>query len=457
MTVLSYSSTTNGSSKLNRIDGYYPMDQIFDNHKMDNARAPSKFNTQERSKFSKLCGRLLIVLTLTSFIFIGAILNCLQVIFCLTARLSDDRGWQRWHKHANGYLVYLIFSQPIFLIYFWTRVDLKIHLDDKTMIEDVKKRVIGIMIANHTYELDWLVCFLLADQVGNIGSYKAFAKSELKWLPVIGWSFWLSDLVYVQRDWPKDKLNIEKKLNQLLSYDQILLGIFAEGTRLTKEKFAEAREFAVTKGMEPYKYHLFPRARGFNYTLRHYLRAANVDKTLDEKQLRVFNLEFVLPDKPNFKHFVNGSYIKADIYCEEVLIGEDIRKEAIESDSAENCPKLTELLQNIYRRKDELIENYKTENGFHTPSKMSPNGGLFPLKKPIGVLFWWTLFMSTTYGTLIYLAFTVFAQSLGFWTLVTMFLASGMWMLQQIEKESKPNNLRMLKKRPDKDCDFKAA
>ena len=389
--------------------------------------------------------------------FVGLILNLLQLFLCLTVKLSDHFQWRRWHKRANGLLVYLLYTQPIFLIYFWTRVELAVHLQHKNLISYVRENIMGIIIANHTYELDWLMCFLLADQLGNIGAYKSFAKDELKYLPVIGWSFWMTDLIYVKRNWEQDRLGMEKKLDELLVYDQMLLGIFAEGTRLTKEKYAEAREFAVSKKLEPYKYHLFPRARGFNFTLRHYLRAANLEKKMEENLIKLLNVEIVLPERPNFRQFLEGSYIKAEIYCEEVPVTDEIRQEALESEDAENCPKLTKLLQDIFRRKDEIIEQYGADGGFHLPNEKNPNGTLYPLKKPVGVTVCYIILMSITYGTFAYLAMTVFSGSIKFWTIVIGSLVSALLMLQRIERESKPNNLRMLKKRSDQALDPKAA
>lgn len=456
MTIQS-NNPNDGLRNVKPINEEYPIDLVFNNlgkHKEAHDNRATNISTQERPKFVRWFGKALIILTLISFIFVGLILNALQLVLCLTIRLSNNRQWRRLHKLANGYLIYMIYTQPIFLIYFWPRVDMKIHLADQQMIADVKKDLLGIIIANHTYELDWMMCFFLADQIGNIGSYKCFAKDELKWLPVIGWSFWMSDLIYVKRDWNRDKIDIEKKLDELLIYDQILLGIFAEGTRMTREKYYEAVEFARSRNMEPLKYHLFPRARGFNFTLRHYLRATNL-----EKPIRVFNLEIVLPDRPNFKHFLEGSYIKADIYCEEVAITDEIREEARISKDSEDCPKLTRFLQDIYRRKDEIIEGYQRESGFHPHNDRFTKRALFPIRKPYAIGFYWLILMSSTYGTIAYLAVTLFAKSIAFWTLIATLLTSGMLMLRQIEKESKPNNLRMLKrnKMACQICDPKAA
>lgn len=399
-----------------------------------------------RSSTQRLLGKLLILLTLVSFIFVGLILNLVQLILTLTIRLSNNRSWRRWHKQLNGQIVYAVFSQPVFLLYVWPRWQLDIVLEDMKLMEDVKENIFGIIIANHTFELDWMTCFVLADQLGNMGNYKCFSKDELKWLPIIGWTFWMADLIYVKRDWKHDRLRIADKLDQLLDYNQILLGIFAEGTRWTEEKHEDAVKFAESRSIEPYKYHLFPRPRGFNYTLRHYLRlqgsassASGQKQVMNTGPVRVFNLEIIMPDRPKFKTFLEGGLLRASVYCEEVHLSEELRNEALQASDEDNCPKLTKLLQDIFRRKDQLVEEF-TANGGRFPLKTS-RAGHYPIRKPTTPLIYWLIGMSLTYGTFTYLACTVFAGSLPFWTLVVVSLTSGVLLLKRIEYESLPTKL----------------
>lgn len=389
-----------------------------------------------RSRAEKFAGKLLILSTLASLIFIGLIINILQLILVCTIKLSGNRKWRRIHKKLNGNLVYLLFTQPTFLIYFWSKIKLNIVLENVGLIEDVRGPIMGIILANHTFELDWITCFVMADQLGNIGAYKCFAKDELKYLPIIGWAFWMSDLIYVKRNWKQDRVDINQKLDELLYYDQFLLGIFAEGTRYTPEKHRASVEFAKSRGIKPFKYHLYPRSRGFAYTIRHYLLGAVQHKQLDEKPVRVFNIEILMPGRPNFKHFIEGRQLSADIYCEEVCLSQEVRDEVLNSLDEDDCPKLSQFLLDVYRRKDALVEEYAMGGGRFNVN--SPNGGHYPFEQPLRPFVYWSLCMSFTYGTLAYLATYVFAESITFWSMLSFFLSGTFLMLRRIERESKP-------------------
>lgn len=400
---------------------------------------------QRRSALERCLGKVLILLTLISFLYVGLLLNLIQLVLTLTIRLSNNRSWRRWHKKLHGQIVYAVFSQPVFLLYVWPRWQLNIVLDDMRLMEEVKGNIFGVIIANHTFELDWMTCFIMADQLGNMGNYKCFSKDELKWLPVIGWTFWMADLIYVKRDWKRDRLRIAEKLDQLLDYDQILLGIFAEGTRWTREKHEDAFKFARSRGLAPYKHHLFPRPRGFNYTMRHYLRAAasRDPADLNTGPVRLFNLEIVMPDRPKFSSFLEGGLLRADVYCEEVALNDELCREALESRDEDDCPKLTRLLQDIFRRKDELIDEY-TRNGQRFPIRSAERGGKYPLKWPLKPLVYWLLGMSLTYGSIASLAYRhVQTGSLANWTAIVLVLvASGVLMLRRIQRESLPTRLK---------------
>jgi lysophosphatidic acid acyltransferase/lysophosphatidylinositol acyltransferase len=406
------------------------------------AAAPARIE-RRRSAAVLLLGKLLIISTLVSFIFVGLMLNVLQLILTISIRFSGNKTWRRWHKRLMGQIVYAIISPLVFLFYVWPRWELSIVVDDMSVIDEVQKNVFWIVIANHTYELDWMTCCMLADQLGNMGNYKCFSKDELKWLPIVGWTFWMADLIYVKRDWNEDRPRIESKLNELLDYDQVLLGIFAEGTRWTPEKYNDATRFANERSIEPYKHHLFPRPRGFNYTLRHYLRAAssgaNAAAALAEP-VRLFNLEIAMPDRPKFTTFLEGGLIRAAVYWEEVPLSDEIRAEALESKDENDCPKMTQLLLDIFRRKDQLIDEF-TQNNMRFPLR-STRAGHFPVRRPTRSFTYWLASMSLTYGTFAYLANSVFADSATFWSLFAGFIISGILLLRRIERETVPTKLR---------------
>lgn len=392
----------------------------------------------ERSQAAKFIGKIIILLTVVSFLFVGIFINIIQVFLLITIRLSDNCRWRRWHKRINSYLVYTLFSPPISLLYYWSNMSLNIQLDDLELIEAAKRPMLGIIIPNHSYELDYMVSFVLADQLGGVGCYKSMSKEELRYLPIIGWSMWMSDLIFVKRDWKRDREIIANKLDALFDYDQTILGIFAEGTRFTQEKHQLSVEFARSRNLQPFKYHLVPRTRGFNYTVRHYLREIVLKgraRSLDE--FKILNLQIVMPDKPKFRDFLEGRQLRADVYCEEIKLSDDIRTEVINSKDEDDCPQLSKLLMDIFRRKDQLVDEYLTNGGSFPNESPKQTGGLFPYKRGRLTLSIWLAGLCFTYGTLGYLALNYLAKSVLFWTLLIVFVVACVQMLKRIARESK--------------------
>lgn len=399
----------------------------------------------ERSGAAKFIGKLIILLTVVSFLFVGIFINVAQLLLLTTIRFSDRRQWRRWHKRINSQLVYVLFSPPICLLYYWSNASLRIELDDlEALLEMSRKPMLGIIIPNHSYELDYMVSFVLADQLGGVGCYKSMSKDELKYLPIIGWAMWMSDIIFVKRDWKRDRAIMGKKLDALLDYDQTLLGIFAEGTRFTPEKHRLSVQFAESRNMQPFKYHLVPRPRGFNYAVRHYIReiARNQNRNQNQDQratreedFRILNLQIVMPDKPKFRDFIEGRQLRADVFCEEIKLTEEIRKEVLESADEDNCPKLSKLLMDIYARKDQLMDEY-LENGARF-SRNPKTGGLFPYRKGRWTFVVWLAGFCFTYGSLGYLAVSYLAKSVLFWTLLAAFFVACIHMLKRIARESK--------------------
>jgi len=129
-------------------------------------------------------------------------------------------------------------------------------------------------VANHRYELDAPFLWMACEKAKCLGSAKAFGKKELKAVPIVGWTFFFGEYVFLARNWEKDSKNIEPSLDKLMAHkDNILLMIAAEGTRFTKDKYEASVQFAKDRGLNVnYKHHLLPRIKGFAYSVR-YLKA----------------------------------------------------------------------------------------------------------------------------------------------------------------------------------------
>jgi len=95
----------------------------------------------------------------------------------------------------------------------------------------------GLLLMNHTYEIDWLTAWMITDKLGNLGGTKAYAKKMLRYVPVLGWVWWMAEFIFLDRNFEKDKVVIKTQLKEVFSYpDPVWLLLNAEGTRFTPAK-----------------------------------------------------------------------------------------------------------------------------------------------------------------------------------------------------------------------------
>lgn len=63
----------------------------------------------------------------------------------------------------------------------------------------------ALIISNHRRDIDWLIGWILAQRSGCLGSTLAIMKKSSKFLPVIGWSMWFAEYLFLERSWAKDE------------------------------------------------------------------------------------------------------------------------------------------------------------------------------------------------------------------------------------------------------------
>ena len=135
--------------------------------------------------------------------------------------------------------------------------------------DEESKKLMGkkhtMYIMNHKYEIDWLVSWLCTDQFGILANSKSFAKSSLRVLPIIGWSWIWNEFAFLARSYEKDSKNIKIALNNFIEHQTpVSFLFFAEGTRLTPSKLEASHKFAQERNLPIFKHHLLPRTKGFN-------------------------------------------------------------------------------------------------------------------------------------------------------------------------------------------------
>lgn len=266
-------------------------------------------------------------------------------------------------------------------------------------------------------------------------AYKVVSKSELKYLPIIGWMSIMSQMLFVDRNWTKDKQILGKGLNKLLDYKQTMLGLFCEGTRLTPEKFEASVNYAKANNLKPLKYHLLPRPKGFAYCVRHLMKIkCNKDNENSEKAeivsrysdkevpFRIFNAQVMIPARPTFGWLMRGETFQADFFIEEV--------ERSQYENLTEPAEFEQLLYDIYQRKDELVDIYKSNNNNFS------DGFKFEFRRKVAPLITSITGYLLTYSVLFKFALA-YSSSIIFWLSLATIIVSSLTLFSKIDKESR--------------------
>ncbi|TDG48066.1 hypothetical protein AWZ03_005483 [Drosophila navojoa] len=250
------------------------------------------------------------------------------------------------------YLCYSFYCQLVFVADWYAGCKMRVYMD----AEDEKKyagKEHVLLLMNHKYEIDWLAGWMICEKVGVLGNCKAYAKKAIRYVPCMGWAWWLAEFVFLNRDYDKDKEIIAKQLKIVFSYpDPTWLLLNAEGTRFTPAKHEASVKFAQERGMTPLKHHLIPRTKGFTASLPTLRGICPV--------IYDINLAFKSDEKvpPTMLSLLNGKAVEPymlmrRIPLEQVPEGE---KEA------------ADWLQKLYVEKDRIIDSFHETGSFFEKS-----------------------------------------------------------------------------------------
>ena len=110
-------------------------------------------------------------------------------------------------RKLNFYLMYAMYGYLQSLREWWRGSKIRIYcsryLQDKMKKGEVDEHALILM--NHHTEMDWLYTWMMGDRLGILGNCRAFAKDSLKYVPVIGWAWTMSDMIFLKRKWEKTK------------------------------------------------------------------------------------------------------------------------------------------------------------------------------------------------------------------------------------------------------------
>lgn len=337
---------------------------------------------------------LLKVVTLTTiitFLWSGLTINLLQLANYLLVRRVNFA----WFTRINYYLMYSAWAQIVALFDWFFAAKFEVYHAKREQEDEIFKDHC-IFLANHGYELDWVGAWLVTDKFGHLASCKAMLKSDLKYVPIVGWSWAMSDQLFLDRNWEKDKHKFGASMDVLLKYEPMVATFFCEGTRFTKDKIEESLKFAKERGIEAPKYHLIPRTKGFVAVMRH---IKEKQRQNPELKLWIYNAQIAFHESGamNISDVVKrGLKPKGALYFERISVDEV-------PDDDEGCG---QWLHNLFLKKDKLQEYFNEHGKF--PGHLDKR---FREYKPrYSTIFYWILWTLYTILPLAYLVASLYAR-----------------------------------------------
>ncbi|KAI0523409.1 hypothetical protein KFK09_005804 [Dendrobium nobile] len=192
------------------------------------------------------------------FLLSGLIVNFIQATCYVAVRPISKSTYRR----INRVLAELLWLQLVWLVDWWAGVEIRLYADSESFESMGKEH--ALVVSNHRSDIDWLVGWILAQRSGCLGSTLAVMKKSSKFLPVIGWSMWFTEYLFLERSWAKDEDTLKSGLQRLKDFPQpFWLALFVEGTRFTPAKLLAAQEYAASQGLPVPKNVLIPRTKGF--------------------------------------------------------------------------------------------------------------------------------------------------------------------------------------------------
>ncbi|KAJ4979442.1 hypothetical protein NE237_010222 [Protea cynaroides] len=318
------------------------------------------------------------------FLVSGLIVNSIQAsCFILVRPLSKSM-----YRRINRIVAELLWLELIWLIDWWGGVKVQVFTDAETFRLMGKEH--ALFLSNHRSDIDWLVGWVLAQRSGCLGSTLAVMKKSSKFLPVLGWSMWFSEYLFLERNWAKDESILKSGLQRLKDYPlPFWLALFVEGTRFTKAKLLAAQEYAASTGSPIPRNVLIPRTKGFVSAvsnMRSFVPAIYDATVAIPKNQPSPTMLRILSGQPSLVH---------------VHIKRHLMKDLPETDDA-----VAQWCRDIFVAKDALLDKHVAENTFG--DELLQNTGR-PIKSLLVVISWSCILV---YGAL---KFIIWSSLLSSW------------------------------------------
>ncbi|CAG7666138.1 unnamed protein product, partial [Allacma fusca] len=368
------------------------------------------------------------VLLATTFFATGFIVNIIQALLTVLIKPWGADLFRR----MNYYATYWMNSQLVFIVEWWSGSRAILFTEPQNVKKYLGKEP-ALLLLNHTYEIDWLMGWVICDRCQILGNAKVYLKKILQYAPVLGWSWKMQESVFLERNWEKDQMILGRQLTKFTEYpDPYWITLFPEGTRFSEEKHRISMEVARSKGIPELKHLLLPRTRGFIASIPPLRKA--IPAVYDV--VVAFNPNKIGND-PTIVNLLNGRPVTSKLLLRRIPMSE------IPEDETE----AGEWLHEQYRQKDKLLDNFFRTGEFNPSDNKLPEYDKFEyIELPrryyslINMTFWFLI----TCGSLgYYFMGRVFS---GEWTLISvvfLFVALayiGMDRLINLSKTSKGSN-----------------
>lgn len=292
-------------------------------------------------KMANLAAAIIVPLGVLFFLS-GLVINLFQAIFFVLIRPLSKSTYRR----INRVLAELLWLELVWIVDWWAGVKIQLYTDSETF--NLMGKEHALVISNHRSDIDWLVGWVLAQRSGCLGSTLAVMKKSSKLLPVIGWSMWFSEYLFLERSWAKDESTLKSGLQRLRDYPlPFWLALFVEGTRFTQAKLLAAQEYAASTGLPVPRNVLIPRTKGFVTAVSHMRSFVPA----------IYDVTVAIPKSstaPTMIRLFKGQSSVVHVHLKRHLM----------KDLPETDDDVAQWCKDIFVAKDELLDKHKEDDTF---------------------------------------------------------------------------------------------
>eukprot|EP00755_Sulcionema_specki_P015792 Sspe_Gene.9890::Locus_3325_Transcript_3_3_Confidence_0.600_Length_3071::g.9890::m.9890/K13523/AGPAT3_4; lysophosphatidic acid acyltransferase / lysophosphatidylinositol acyltransferase len=274
----------------------------------------------------------------TTFLISGLLTNVAQLLTLLVVYPFSVPLYRK----LNALLAWWWWCIPVWLVDWWSGTRVRFFAPRPEDLDHYGKENV-IILCNHCGDIDWLIGWVTAERHGVLGHTKSYMKSFSKFLPILGWSWWFVEYIFLVRDWSEDKAVLQRTFKSLNGFPSDLpfwVALFAEGTRQTPQKLKESQDFCRAKGLPVLQHVMWPRTKGFVSSVQE----------MREKLDAIYCFTIAFPDKDkqaSFPGLLQGDHNEIQMCLRRFPL----------SDLPKDDEGLKQFCCKVYQEKDDFLQN----------------------------------------------------------------------------------------------------